>query len=427
MIAALLLAVAQTPSVLVIVGDDLGWPERHLMPALDEISERGVTFERAYTFPVCSPTRFAALYGMLPRRVGIGDVINSHNSATGASPAPDRLHVSLAEALKPTHETALFGKWHLGRASVGARADLLALTESGPFVSGFDVWRAGNPNSIAQGPGADGYFDWYRVDDAQVTQNASTYATHAQRDAFVSWWTSTTGPRFAWLAFNAAHQPYDAPPGRTPTGSVRGDYEQIIADLDDSLAACLAAVDFETTWVIYIGDNGTPDEARPAGTPSGFWKGTTYEGGVNVPLIVSGPGVTSGVISQRLVSVVDIPATLLEVLCVQARGFADSASFADGLGGTWTGEPARTFVFTERYDTPSTNPSVGYDDQAVIEACWKLRRVDVDGPGPAPSVDTAYYLPNDPYEQNPIDPLLLPTGLQVRLYGELASVPTRLP
>jgi len=424
MILATLLLLCQTPNVLVILGDDLGWPERHLMPALDEIATRGVTFTRAYTFPVCSPTRYAALTGRYPRRAGIGDVVNAHNSASGASPAPDRLAVMLPEALKPTHETLLVGKWHLGRASVGARTDLLALTESGPFVSGFDSWLAGNPNSISQGPGSSGYYNWYRVDDAQITQGATVYATHAQRDAFIGWWGSTPGPKLGWLAFNSAHQPFDPPPGRAPTGTVRGDYEQLVADLDDSLQAVLAAVDLSTTWVVYVGDNGTPDDARPAGTPSGYWKGTCYEGGVRVPLIVSGPGVTSGICSDRLVSVLDIAPTLLEVLEVDSRGFEDGRSFADELGA-WAGQPERAFVFTERYDTPAANPSIGYDDQAVIEACWKLRRVDRDGPGAAPSVDSAYYLPSDPYEQNPIDPALLPPGLRARLYAELTSVPSR--
>lgn len=428
MFAALLLALAQTPNVLVIVGDDLGWPERALMPSLDAIATRGVTFTRFYTHPVCSPTRFAALSGLLPRRAGIGDIISAHVSTNAPSPAPDRRHVLLPEVLTPTHETCIVGKYHLGRASVGARVDLLDVTESGPFTSGFESWLAGNPNSIALGPGATGYRDWYRVDNETVTQNAPTWATHAQRDAFVSWWTGTSGPKFCWLAFNAAHAPYDAPPGLAPTGTTRGDYEQLIADLDASLAACLAVVDWNTTIVVYLGDNGTPDDARPVGSPSGFWKGTTYEGGVKVPLIVAVPGGDAGTSSCRLVQATDIPATVLELLGQEVgRGFTDSVSFADELG-PWAGEPARTWVFTERYQSPAVGLSNFPDDQAVIEAAWKLRRVDPDGPGGLqPSQDFVYYLPNDPYEQAPGDPLLLPAPIRARLMAELASVPPRLP
>lgn len=427
-LATLLLALAPQQNVLVVIGDDLGWSERALMPSLDAIAQRGTTFTRFYAYTVCSPTRYAALYGELPRRVGMGDIVSAHNSLNAPCPAADRRNVSLAEALKPTHRTALFGKWHLGRASVGDRIDLLDVTESGPFVEGFDSWLAGNPNSIALGPGATGYTDWYRVDDEVVTQNAMTWATHAQRDAFVSWWTGTSGPKFAWLAFNAAHQPYDAPPGQSATGTVRGDYEQLIADLDDSLASCLAVVDFETTIVVYLGDNGTPDDARPLGTPSGFWKGTTYEGGVKVPLIIAAPGGAAGATSSQIASATDIPATLLELLCTNARGFQDSQSLAGTLGGNWTGEPARAYVFVERYQNPPVGLSTFPDDQAVIEASWKYRRVDPDGAGGLqPPQDFAYYLPTDPYEQNPIDPALLTPTIRNRLQAELAAQPPRLP
>lgn len=428
MIAALLLLICQTPNVLVVVGDDLGWTERALMPSLDAIAQRGTTFTRFYTHPVCSPTRYAALYGELPRRAGIGDIVSAHNSLNAPARAPDRLSVSLADALKPTHKTALFGKWHLGRASVGNRIDLLDVTESGPFVEGFDRWLAGNPNSIALGPGATGYRDWYRVDDEDAHQDDHEWATHAQRDAFTAWWTTTSGPKFAWLAFNAAHQPYDAPPGLSTTGTVRGDYEQLIADLDASLAACLAVVDWEETIVVYLGDNGTPDDARPLGTPSGFWKGTTYEGGVKVPLIIAAPGGAAGATSSQLASATDIPATLLELLCTNARGFQDSVSLAGFLGGPWTGEPARAYVFTERYQDPPVGLSTFPDDQAVIEVSWKYRRVDPDGAGGLqPPQDFAYYLPTDPYEQNPIDPALLTPTIRNRLQAELAAQPPRLP
>jgi hypothetical protein len=83
-------------------------------------------------------------------------------------------------------------------------------------------------------------------------------------------------------------------------------------------------------------------------------------------------------------------------------------------------------VFTERYDTPGggTQPN-GYDDQAVIESAWKLRRVDVDGPGPLAAQDLAYYLPTDPNEQRPAPIATLPPALRARLLSEMASVPAR--
>ena len=221
-----LLAVQQSdqapPSVLVMVLDDVGWSERSSMPALDTLAAQGMTFTRAYSWPVCSPSRAAALYGILPRRVRLGDVLNVYNPpASAPNVAPEHWRASLFDAL-PTHESTLIGKWHLGRASDGGEEllsvacgfSLSGVIEAGPFVAGAAHWLAGSPNSIGQGPGSTGYFDWYRVDDSLVRQNHSTYATDAQRDAFLQWWDETEGPRFAWLAWSAAHAPFDPPPGR---------------------------------------------------------------------------------------------------------------------------------------------------------------------------------------------------------------------
>ena len=88
-------------------------------------------------------------------------------------------------------------------------------------------------------------------------------------------------------------------------------------------------------------------------------------------------------------SCVDIPATMAELAGVEIqKGFDDSHSFADELGA-WAGAPERSFVFTERY-------SATYDDEAVIEKTWKLRRVDPDGTGPLPAVDSFYVHPDKP-------------------------------
>lgn len=425
----------KTPNVLVIVLDDVGASERALMPALADVAAVGLEFTRFYAWPVCSPTRYAALSGRYPRRAGIGDVINAHNSSTGASPPPDRRDVLLPEALKPTHRTALVGKWHLGRASVGQRDDLLAVTESGPFVSGFDDWLAGNPNSVAQPPSiSSGYYDWYRVDNERVRPSHTTYATAAQRDELIAWIGAQSEPWFAWFAPNAAHAPYDPPPGTRSTGSERGDYLQVLAYLDQALVEVLAAVDLDDTLVLVFGDNGTPDGARPLGTPSGFWKGTTHEGGIRVPLLVAGPGVRQGA-SSRLVSALDLGPTILEILGTPSRGFEDGRSFADELG-EWRGAAARTWLFSERYDTPGGVQPEGYDDMAFVEGptvypgtetkvLLKRRLVDADGIGPGGRVDLLYDLASDPDERAPGPFSSAPSVIRNRFAQYAAALPAR--
>lgn len=394
---------AQRPEhVLVIVADDFGWTERALMSSLDEIAARGVTFERFYSFPLCSPTREALMHGEWPRRSGVGAIVRAHDGDE-----QDTGRLSLPEALG--FRSALIGKGHLGRSSV-----LPECITSGFLDDGFDHWLAGSPESINRPHAGAGHYDWFRVDDAAVDAHSSVYSTDAQLAAFESWWPEGGG--LCLLSWTAPHAPYDVPPGGTAQATTRAHYEQSIAYLDCALEAALALVDWEETLVIFIGDNGTPNDARPIGSTAGQWKNTTFEGGICVPLIVAGAGVeNSGVTSQRLVSAVDIAATVLELVGREApRGFADSASFADELGA-WNGSPARTWLLSERYGS-ATEP----DDVAIVTAEWKLRVYDFNPSDLSHPTVMLHHLP----DQTQYSPSLYP-AVHDELNGYLSSLPAR--
>jgi hypothetical protein len=66
----------------------------------------------------------------------------------------------------------------------------------------------------------------------------------------------------------------------------------VIIGLDTELGRLLAEIDLEKTVVIFVGDDGTPAPVKDAGTGIRGSKGSVYEGGVRVPFIVSGAGVT---------------------------------------------------------------------------------------------------------------------------------------
>jgi len=397
------------PSVLLLIGDDIGWPEMPLMPNLRALAAQGMTFDRAYSMPLCTPSRMALLLGILPRVEGAGG-----NTYDPFDPTADRLplqRTTMAELFAPTHATAIFGKWHLGRAPLGGELDQV---QSGPYCQGFEVWRAGNPSALTVGLGGTGYKNWPRVDDG-VMGLSSQYTTDAQRDAFVAWWSSTPGPKMAWLAWSAAHAPYNRAPGMLLGSTTREKYEHVVEYLDDRLPDVLEFVDLATTYVVWVADNGTPPDARPIGTDDGIWKFTSYEGGVRVPIVIAGPGISAGGTSSRLVSLVDLGATLAELTGVPLHGFEDSMSFADALGPSWAGASPRSFVFTERYTS-------SYDDEAIIEAKWKLRRVDPDGPeGPLDTRDHFYRIVSPGVEVE-----LLPSSrVRANLLDELANIPPR--
>lgn len=405
MIAELMLSLVQkcapfgggpVQNVVLVIADDFGWTERALMPSLDQIAMRGVTFERAYTFPLCSLTREAIFHGEYPRRIGLGGIARAHDGDTQPC---DRL--SLAEALGM--DSLLVGKYHLGRAAV-----LPDALTSGAFADGFERWLAGSVESINRPHTGAGYYDWHRVDDALTVDHETIYATDAQLLAWQSAWSSG----FGVLSWSAPHSPYDTPPGYTQGATTRERYEDIISYLDAAVATVLAGIDWQTTLVIFLGDNGTPNDARPIGSPAGRWKNTTMEGGIRVPLIIGGAGVTATGTSQRLVSALDIGETVLEMVGREApRGLTDSRSFADALG-VWTGSAPRSWIFSERYDVP--------DDQAIVTGEWKLRIYDADGPGFSPPSTTIYHLP----DQTAYTPSEQP-AVYAELSAHLATLPAR--
>lgn len=187
-------------------------------------------------------------------------------------------------------------------------------------AQGFDHWRAGGCTSIEYPNNF--HTTWTRYDDGVVTES-SGYPPQEIVDTAIDWLAemeSETEPWFAVVALPLAHQPfhvppaymlpqgYPAPPTSPPFAKRRGQYEAMIAALDFGVGLLLEKVDLKETTVIFVGDNGTPALATPGGIKA---KGTTFERGVNVPLIVAGAGVAEpGRVSDLLVHAVDVFATV---------------------------------------------------------------------------------------------------------------------
>lgn len=102
------------------------------------------------------------------------------------------------------------------------------------------------------------------------------------------------------------------------------------------------------TIIIYIGDNGTPRQVVQ-GYRDARGKGSVYEGGVGVPLIVSGGGIARrGDRESALVASVDLYATIAELAGSGVKEINDSKSFAQLLVEPATGR--REFVYAEFAD-----------------------------------------------------------------------------
>jgi arylsulfatase A-like enzyme len=163
--------------------------------------------------------------------------------------------------------------------------------------------------------------------------------------------------------------------GTPDYGSCPGELQMraMTNSLDTVLGKLLDVVDAldPNTYVILIGDNGTPMYGRPNLdfidnmyiTRSGRGKGTVYESGARVPMVIRGPGVEAGSESRVIAHAVDVYATALELAGLEVP---QAVSNSEGTGtlplagmslapiafgdATTLRDPNEGFVLTETHD-----------------------------------------------------------------------------
>ncbi len=166
----------------------------------------------------------------------------------------------------------------------------------------------------------------------------------------------------------------------------RSYYLAAIEAMDTEIGRLLSSLDQDTlrdTLVIFMGDNGTPGRVRNRIVYANGAKGTLYEGGLAVPMVISGSGVTrKNERDSNLINSTDLFATIIEIAGGNSTELPeDSISFARLLNSTEDSD--RTFSFTE-YDSDSTS---GW---AIRNENYKLIN---NG-----SEQQLFKLDNDPYE-----------------------------
>ena len=359
------------PNILLIIIDDWGTDASSLyhkdkkegrvlakMRNIEELANSGLLFTNAHAQPTCSPTRAAILTGRQAFQTRVGnpkDVL------------PEDEH-TLPEAFQSEasrYALGSFGKWHLGnlpdRENIGY-SDL----GGWPVFKGFDS-GAVNPN----------YYSWVKNDNGKVKSPYKIYSTSDQVNDAIKFIKDNAlrKPWFCWVAFNAPHTPYhDPPPGLAPidgyspqptdksdTSQQSWQYRKMLEALDTEIGRLLKVVNRNKTYIIVIGDNGTQADVVQA--PFGpvdvsirerHAKGDLYQGGIHVPLIVSGPAVTKpGSTTDALVHATDLFETILELSGINLRRIAVTTSTD---GDTNTGETPRDTPFEVKEVEPDRGP-----------------------------------------------------------------------
>lgn len=285
---------AERPNIILMLSDDQGWnglsvamhPEVAASkgdifhtPNLEKLAGQGMRFSSAYApAPVCSPTRISIQTGKSPAQL----------HWTKAAPAvPNQKLVepklikdlsanetTIAELLKMAgYTTAHYGKWHIGGG--------------GPGAHGYDEHDGdtGNENAFK-------FTDPNPVDIFGMAERAAAFMKKSQQ---------ANKPFYIQLSWNALHAPELAMKATqakyeklaSENNSKKVATAAITEDLDTGIGKVLEAVDrlglSKNTYVIYMSDNGSGGGGKRGGLSGG--KGSVWEGGIRVPLIVRGPGI----------------------------------------------------------------------------------------------------------------------------------------
>lgn len=313
-------------NVLIWVMDDMGReqirPTGTLATAavqlnVEGLCQRGVRFTRAWSAPACSMTRANGQTGRYGFHTGVGALVESTQQPL--LPAEVCLPRGLKRATGNGYQCGIFGKWHLSTAANGRGQH--------PLDCGWDVYQ-GCLRNLERGQ--ESYYSWNRW-EGNSYKRCNEYAVTRNVTDALDWISTVNGPWLCWIAPNVPHSPYERPPAThydTSTyvlpdavspGGVSdltyfkamvqsGDYElgRFLNSLDPGVRA--------NTLVIWTADNGTTGGVVEPPLTSAHAKSTCYEGGVGVPMVVSGPLVGQpGRTSDALFHFVDIYRTVVEM------------------------------------------------------------------------------------------------------------------
>ncbi len=313
---------ADRPNIVFLLIDDMGWPDVgcyghkfHETPVIDQLARDGMRFTDFYAAtPVCSSSRSTIMTGQYSARTGVTDFIPGHWRPFEKLVVPKIDHhlrdgvKTPGDALQAAgYSTGYFGKWHLGNDAAHQ-----------PDKHGFQVtdWQLPKrlrPKKPKRGPKSIDYLT-----------NAALWFIEENK----------TGPFFLTVSHHAVHIPLEATDAATakfkqktpPKDGVNNPYyAAMVEDLDTSIGRVLAKLEelklSDNTIIVFTSDNGglrqiytKAGDIVSTNAPLRDEKGTLYEGGIRVPMIVRWPGVVApGSVSAEPTTTADLMSTFCEM------------------------------------------------------------------------------------------------------------------
>ena len=410
------------PNVIIILVDDLGWADISLRgapfktPNIDSLFNEGVSLNRFYTTPICSPTRAALMTGRDPLKLGVAYSVIMPWMNNGIHPDE---HFMPESFQMNGYQTAMFGKWHLGHSQEIFH----------PNQRGFDDFYGHLHTEVGYFPpfSNQGGIDFQKNG---VTINDQGYSTFLLAREASNWINSRDKekPFFMYVPFLAPHTPLEAPDNliekyktledtRKPTRNIAADrtreasktrapsarplYAAVVDALDQAIGEILLTIEEagieEETIILFSSDNGgaTYGGGGADNFPLRGGKGDTFEGSIRVVAALKWKGkVQAGSSLDQIMTVMDVFPTLSSASGINMK----NTKMIDGRN-MW---PA----IIEQEDIPlkediyfvSEIPNYGHFHTTVFNKKWKLVQSISSSLLEIKVENKLFDIANDPYE-----------------------------
>ena len=318
------------PNIIFYFSDQQRWDTvtPDLTPNLENLASEGVKFTNSFTCqPVCGPARACLQTGVYATQ---------NKCYWNGIPLPENTK-PLAEYFNEAgYDTAYIGKWHLASdryPGIGLHCESTAVPKS--KQGGYKYWRAADVLEFTS-HGYDGYvfdgegnridFTGYRADC--INDFALEYLDNRDKEKPFFLFVSQLEPHH-----QNDHHCYEGPketvenyrgyPIPDDLNFLKGDYMESYPDyiaainrLDENVGRLVQKLrdigEYENTVIVYTSDHGSHFKTRNA-----EYKRSCHDSCTHIPLLIFGGGFEGGKIDERLVSLIDLPPTLLRAAGVE--------------------------------------------------------------------------------------------------------------
>jgi len=403
------------PNIIFILSDQQRWDTcgcygqpLETTPNLDRMAEQGVRFENAFTCqPLCGPARACLQTGKYATEVGCH---TNHRML----PLHEK---TLAHFLSENgYEVGYIGKWHLASCGALGGPDDFRIRPVPPERRGGykDYWLASDVLEFTS-HSYDGHM--FDIDGNKRQFAKGRYRVDAQTDWVLEYLRTRTGekPFFLFVSYVEPHHQNDHGHYEGPRGSkdrfknfvVPGDLVDADGDWREEYPdylGCVNSLDHnlgrirkelqslgigERTIIVYTSDHGSHFRTR-----NDEYKRSCHDGCIRIPLIVHGPGFEGGKVVTDLVSLIDLPPTILTAAGLTPPNYMRGRPLQDLVAGNPVDWPKEVFL----------QISESHCGRGIRTRRWKysVRAPDKAGKDPGSDVyveDFLYDLEKDPHER----------------------------